>query len=219
MKQVALVFQLVWLLYLSPNCIAQNENSTFQYKPGIEFSTQRVANLEDGQLKNAFNKFHKYCFEIEIGFIFRSFEATWNKDISVYFGHKTFNNFYNGVRYNTNYLTHGYSISFKKNMSNKWKIEIPIDIRVNFLINSKREYFSNPGSGSLYGDNFRTSILQLKSGIQFTCEVSQNFSAGMFLKGAYTYGSRFNDYPYVTNITAGDVGFHGYTGLVFHYQF
>lgn len=219
MKRAAIIFQLLWLLYCNPNCIAQSEKNAFQYKPVLEFSVQRYEFLDNAELKNLFNKFHEYCYELETGFRFRSSETPWKKNLSVYFGFKEFNNFYDGVRYNINYLTHGYSISFEKSMSNKWKIEVPIDVRVNFLINSTREYFSNPGSAPLYGDNFRTSLLQLKSGVQFTYGLSQKISAGLFLKGAYTFGSRYDDYPFVTNITAGDIGFHGYSGLLFHYQF
>jgi len=200
------------------NSKAQTGEHSRQDRPAIEFSVLRYAYLEDGQLKNFLGKNHEYCYELEAGFWFRSSGKTWTKNLSVYLGYKEYNQAMDDVRYNMNYLTHGYSMVISNTIHDCWNFEIPLDIRANVLVYSTREYHSNPDYLPIYTENFLTSIVQLKTGVQLTHCISENLYAGVFLKGGYTLSSKEEDYPYAENIVAGDIGFHAYSGLTLRYH-
>lgn len=208
----------ILLFHYSMNSNAQTEKHSHQYRPAIEFSAQRYEYLEDGQLKNFLGKNHEYCYELESGFRFRSSGTSWTKNFSIYFGYKEYNNVSEVVRYNMNYLTHGYSMVISKKIHEHWNFEIPVDVRGNFLIYSTREYYSNPDVASHYPINFVKPLLQIKAGAQLTHGISENLFAGLFLKGGYALSTKHEDYPYVKNIHAGDIGFHAYAGVTLRYH-
>lgn len=210
MKAISLFLCVVFLLLWSFSMAQVNEKTRV---PEFGISVQRFVDKGSGLLAN---KEDIYCYEIEGSYMgFRPLGKKQNKIPYIAAGFKQFNNMYD-ERYVAQYLTIGGGISIFATTGNKWHLEFPVDMRLNFGYRYLTEYFSTPPA---YPRNYyRYSKFQLKTGFLMMHSFSKNLQAGISLKAGLTTGDGRTEDTYGNDILLGDIGVHGYLGLVVRFS-